>query len=479
MPYPNEYAARIHDPDKYDKIRRENGKFGEGVDVIWGVLPGGKTEVQAIRFSTSRFKSPEQVKKWLKDHDYNAIEFEPPKGDSDPSNDGCGKKKKYGRDVCHDSNVEMAEMVHGEDGSIRGRARVTRTGVFVYRNPDGTLRRELRHPEDVFARDSLDSMKMIPITILHPTSNEGLVTPQTHRSLSVGFTGENVGVDGKFVDIPVTIPIQDGIDAVNNDGLQELSLGYTFERDDQPGTFDGENYDYRQRNIRYNHLALVKRGRAGAEVRLNMDDGTEVVNEIAVNYDENNVKPIKKEYRMPDVMINLDGLTYTVPAEVDHYIKNRQTALDCANNEVSTLKADVQKANGERDAARAELKVAQDAASPAVIAQAVKARVELETIALDVLDEETAKTISALSNRDLKVSVIKAKLPDLSIAADANDDYVNAIFDVAKVKKVEGEPGSAQRQAVNHDALSDQAVKDAGTARKSMMDRLAKAYQTK
>ena len=76
MPYPTEHAARINEPDKYEKIRRENNKFGDGIDVIWGITKDGKTEVQAIRFDKTKF-TVAQAKKWLKDHDYTPIEFEP------------------------------------------------------------------------------------------------------------------------------------------------------------------------------------------------------------------------------------------------------------------------------------------------------------------------------------------------------------------------------------------------------------------
>lgn len=75
MPYPSEHAARINSPDKYKKIRRENDKFGLGIDVIWGIKDDGKTEVQAIRFDASKFTAAE-ARKWLKDHDYKPIEFE-------------------------------------------------------------------------------------------------------------------------------------------------------------------------------------------------------------------------------------------------------------------------------------------------------------------------------------------------------------------------------------------------------------------
>lgn len=73
MPYPNEHAARIHDPGQYDSFARKN--VAPGVDVILGIK-NGKSEVQAYRFDRSKF-SVSEAKAWLKDHDISYISFEP------------------------------------------------------------------------------------------------------------------------------------------------------------------------------------------------------------------------------------------------------------------------------------------------------------------------------------------------------------------------------------------------------------------
>ena len=66
----------MNPPDKYVRIRRQNDKFGPGIDAIFGVTEDGKTELQAIRFDKSKF-TEEQAKKWLEDHDYKTSGFEP------------------------------------------------------------------------------------------------------------------------------------------------------------------------------------------------------------------------------------------------------------------------------------------------------------------------------------------------------------------------------------------------------------------
>lgn len=68
-PFPNEHAARQVDPKKFEKFRRENDKFGEGIHAIWGITADGKTEVQSIRFDSSKF-TEEEATKWLKKHGF-------------------------------------------------------------------------------------------------------------------------------------------------------------------------------------------------------------------------------------------------------------------------------------------------------------------------------------------------------------------------------------------------------------------------
>ena len=56
MPYPNEHACRLNNPDKYSKMFRKNGERshnGKSYDVIYGVKKDGKSEEQAYRYPKS------------------------------------------------------------------------------------------------------------------------------------------------------------------------------------------------------------------------------------------------------------------------------------------------------------------------------------------------------------------------------------------------------------------------------------------
>jgi len=79
-PYPNEHAARLVDPEGFDRFRRVNDAGGDGVDFIYGIKGGDPVVLQAIRFDAARF-TPAEARQWLDDHDHVAILFEEATGE--------------------------------------------------------------------------------------------------------------------------------------------------------------------------------------------------------------------------------------------------------------------------------------------------------------------------------------------------------------------------------------------------------------
>lgn len=142
---------------------------------------------------------------------------------------------------------------------------VTRVGIFEYRQPDGTIRKEFRPPEEVFAEDSLNSYTAKPVIITH---DAGVVNKSNVADEEIGTILERGYRDGDNVRAKIVIH---DTDAMKECGLKELSLGYNLDIDDTEGEYNGEHYDCIQRNIRINHLALVGEARAGDSARLNID----------------------------------------------------------------------------------------------------------------------------------------------------------------------------------------------------------------
>ena len=150
----------------------------------------------------------------------------------------------------------------------------TRCGVFPYLDASGKIRRELRHPDDVLDPISLATLKNAPVTIEHPPV---MLNPSNIAQYRKGHTTDRVEVNRDMVDVDLIFEDQDAIDAVEKDGIRELSSGYDADIVEETGTYNGAPYDFRQKNIVYNHVAAVKKGRAGPEVRLRLDSADAIM----------------------------------------------------------------------------------------------------------------------------------------------------------------------------------------------------------
>lgn len=152
---------------------------------------------------------------------------------------------------------------------IEGRA--ARPGVLTYRNADGSTTRELVLPEELHRADSLATLGFKPVTIEHPSEP---VNPDNEGALGVGNVDGEVAVEeeGGFVRVRLAVRRRDGIEAIQTDGIRELSPGYDCRIDATPGTHPVYGaYDQIQRDRRYNHLALTERARGGPEIRFRVD----------------------------------------------------------------------------------------------------------------------------------------------------------------------------------------------------------------
>jgi len=151
MPYPHEHAARLKDPDRYERFRRENNKFGPGIHAIWGITADGKVELQAIRFDASRFTVAE-ARAWLKEHGYKPIRFEPAsEGKTEAQSDGpfdcecldCGyqmRSEKHCRDIrCPQCGGDMRRVERPGPGQ-RGTAAAIELKLVAQANDEAPVR---------------------------------------------------------------------------------------------------------------------------------------------------------------------------------------------------------------------------------------------------------------------------------------------------------------------------------------------------
>ena len=124
----------------------------------------------------------------------------------------------------------------------------------------------LRPEEELNKPEVLDSLRLMPIVDDHEMLGDG-ETPAEKKGIH-GVIGENVYFDQKDNMIKGNLKIHSTslMDKIDNQGKKELSAGYRADHEFIPGNYNGKDYDAIQKNIVFNHLALVDRGRMGSNV---------------------------------------------------------------------------------------------------------------------------------------------------------------------------------------------------------------------
>ena len=210
-------------------------------------------------------------------------------------------------------SMPLSQTYFTPEGYLKDCPILTSTGIFEYSNPDGSVRRELRLPQDVFDPKSLESYKGKPIIITH---DAGLVTKDNVHKYQIG----TILSDGKRSgdDVKAEIIIHN-TDEMKEAGLKELSLGYNLDLEETKGVWHGEHYDAIQKNIRINHLALVREARAGEQARLNIDGRDAEKNTLIGG---KKMKNPRKATRHNDGVLSPDELQKAI----EQYKKNRKAS---------------------------------------------------------------------------------------------------------------------------------------------------------
>lgn len=336
-----------------------------------------------------------------------------------------------------------------DNGYLKVPGRVAKSGVQQYlaaelgiegRNP--TERVGVYRPADeVFSRDSLASYADVDVTIEHPGD---MVNAETFSRHSVGHVTDAAKRDGEYVEAPLIIKDADAIREVEA-GKVELSAGYLAEYVPESGTTDaGEPYEFVQKNIRINHVALVSSARAGRQARL---------------YDEKPQEAVMHQ-------VTMDG-----------------TSVEVADKSTATLIQaqfdSLQKRVGDSEKQASDAKAAKDAAE----AKSDKLSEDNESLKSQVSDEAINERVKSIHDAQAAASKLAGdkfscdsldpmtiKREALKIVRDSidwsqkSDEYVAAAFDMSYGEKAEEEDEEDKRKK----SASDSAAKfgaDLGNAK--------------
>ena len=326
------------------------------------------------------------------------------------------------------------------EGYLRAWATIARTGVQHYTDADGSIRREYRPEEEVASPESLSSFASKCVTLEHPPV---LLDSANSRDYQIGFTGSEVVYDNGFVRAVMTITDEESIKRIMRGDAKEVSAGYRVEYDPSPGqTRDGEHYDGVQRSISGNHVAVVRRGRAGPQVKLHLDRLDAADPSLISNNGEHQMT----------AQVNFDGVSFEVSEGVATAVaKEREdgkASYDMMKKKYDEMMSEASKMKEEMDAMQKEMQGKCDSAEGRADAleqelELVKAELDAaKQVNVDSLVEErialidkarinldSAFDFSGKTAREVMEAAIKNVRGDSVSLSERSDDYVQAMFD--------------------------------------------------
>lgn len=377
------------------------------------------------------------------------------------------------------SPIEKYEVT--PEGYLRAWASIARTGIQLYTDADGSVRREYRPETEVASPASLASFAGKAVTAEHPPV---LLDADNTKDYQVGFSGTEVVYDNGFVKAVMTITDQDAIERIMRGDAREVSAGYRVNYDPTPGVTDsGEHYDGIQKEIVGNHIAVVRRGRAGPQVKLHLDRQDAADPSLIQNTEE----------RLMTAKVVFDGAEFEVSESVALAItKEREDgrmSYEDMKKKYDGMMAEASKMKEEMDAMEKELKGKMDAAegrADALAEQVEELNTELaaaKEINLDSMVEERVALIekakpvldaaydfTGKTAREVMVDSIKAVRGDELDLSEKSDDYVQAMFDTLS----EGRKDSATTDELRKAVAS---IASPVSAPSSYMDMLQNAWK--
>ena len=369
-----------------------------------------------------------------------------------------------------------------DEGYLRVKARIARTGIQSYTDANGGIRLEYRPEEEVAANAALDSFREKCVTKEHPPV---LLDASNTKDYAIGFTSADVSYSEGFVESTLTVTDKETIDEIMRGNVREVSCGYKVDYSPEPGiTSDGQHYDGIQKNIRGNHVAIVNRARGGAQVRLMLDSADAAVNDL-ITHSQGAV--MSANIAFDGVSFEADpALAAAISAERDDakgsYADMKRQYED-AMAEASKMKEEMDamekemkgkcdSAEGRADALSEEnaaLKSDLEAAKQINVDSLVEERIALIDKARPSLD--SAFDFAGKSVREIMEASIKAVRGDANLS-DRSDDYVTAMFDTLAETAARDDSGTSElRKAVA-------SIASPMSAPSSYMDKLQNAWKT-
>lgn len=323
-----------------------------------------------------------------------------------------------------------------DEGYLSAPARVARTGIQQYlaselglkdRKPTEIIN-VFRPAEEVFKPESLDSYEHKEITDDHPPE---MVSAKNYRDFSMGQVVSKGSQDGGFVQIDLLVKDGQAIKGIQS-GKTELSAGYYADYIPEKGSHDGIDYEFIQRNIVINHVALVDTARAGRGAKI---------------FDRSGDKPMPKVTLDNGRAVEMEDSA--AAALVEDSIKRLTDRAVNAEKALTAKDEETQKEKARADEAEEELEKEKEKSSDSAISLRVAETVKITDAARQLVKDFDCADKSV---DQIKLEVCQKLHPNRDFKDKA---YVNATFDMDVEKKAEEDEDEEKKEKEAKDSLKN------------------------
>lgn len=240
-----------------------------------------------------------------------------------------------------------------------------------------------RPEEELKKADTVQSLNGVPLQLEHHDDTAEKPAQYTR----IGATGTDAVFEYPYLSNSLHFFNQKAIDLIESGEKCELSIGYDCEIHKEAGEFEGVPYDFVQRNIKIQHVALVECGRAGADVKVS--DSKEII----LNSEKTEVKQMDKEklLQLINELVKAGASEEEIKAKIDELTADAcedDDEVEVETEEVKTEEPDTEEVE-EQEQETSDEEQTEQADDDDLIIEEVKA--ELEKAGLDAENEELVK----------------------------------------------------------------------------------------
>lgn len=331
------------------------------------------------------------------------------------------KKCKRGYAVSDSFNGDIEKFIDPTTGFMHVKGVIARSGIQQYYGMElpfegldsMKIYSVLRPPEEVSSEESIRSFTNSPVTDEHPDT---LVTSDNYKNFAKGSVSIINVIEDEETLLDTDFTIYDsGLTKKVSTGKVKISAGYLCDYVEEAGEYKGVPYQFKQVDIRGNHVAIVDSPRCGDTCKMALDSDVTITNENT-----------KNGGIMKKIVIN--GIEYEVPEEVAAEFERLMAeeniegeggtpppATDEAVNETEKLKAEI-------DMLKAKLQGQTTDSDKVAVLVAERAELIGTAKSLGVTVMATDSTLG------IKSVILKAKRG--MDTAGKSEAYVSAAFDM-------------------------------------------------